>query len=83
MIKENNLRILIVGGGIGGLSAAIALRLQGHQVEVCKPHPYFFIPSGGLTYLQIRCPISIKFKVGKGEGEGELETDLTQLSSGL
>jgi monoamine oxidase len=28
------LRVLIVGAGIGGLAAAIALRQQGHEVEV-------------------------------------------------
>lgn len=28
------LKILIVGGGIGGLTAAIALRKQGHNIEV-------------------------------------------------
>lgn len=28
------LKIAIVGAGIGGLSAAIALRRQGHQVDV-------------------------------------------------
>jgi len=28
------LRILIAGGGIGGLAAAIALRTKGHHVEV-------------------------------------------------
>ncbi|OJJ47364.1 hypothetical protein ASPZODRAFT_166563 [Penicilliopsis zonata CBS 506.65] len=30
----NSLHVLIVGGGIGGLTAAIALRKQGHQVEI-------------------------------------------------
>jgi 2-polyprenyl-6-methoxyphenol hydroxylase-like FAD-dependent oxidoreductase len=28
------LKILIIGAGIGGLAAAIALRRQGHEVEV-------------------------------------------------
>lgn len=30
------LKVLIAGGGIGGLSAAIFLRQAGHIVEVCR-----------------------------------------------
>lgn len=30
------LKVLIAGAGIGGLSAAIALRAAGHDVEVIK-----------------------------------------------
>ena len=32
--KRRPLRVLIAGAGIGGLSAAIALRQQGHQVDI-------------------------------------------------
>lgn len=37
----SGLKILIVGAGIGGLTAAIALRQQGHDVEVCKDKRFF------------------------------------------
>lgn len=31
---QKRLRVLIVGAGIGGLAAAVALRQQGHEVLV-------------------------------------------------
>lgn len=34
MPEPSRLRVLVAGGGIGGLTAAIALRQQGHEVEV-------------------------------------------------
>lgn len=41
-VANRPLEILVVGAGIGGLTAAIALRNQGHNVQVLiKPkHPY-------------------------------------------
>lgn len=35
MAQDRPLKVLVIGAGIGGLSAAIALRQQGHEVEVC------------------------------------------------
>lgn len=34
---HDGLKVLILGAGIGGLAAAIALRQQGHDVEVTEP----------------------------------------------
>lgn len=36
MTEAKPLRVLIAGGGIGGLAAAVAFRLQGHEVEVLE-----------------------------------------------
>jgi 2-polyprenyl-6-methoxyphenol hydroxylase-like FAD-dependent oxidoreductase len=39
MTPERPLRILIVGAGIGGLTAALALLRDGHDVQVCEQAP--------------------------------------------
>jgi len=42
------LRILIVGGGIGGLTAAIALQRKGHDVEVIERDPDWSVYGVGI-----------------------------------
>ncbi|MBQ7387027.1 MAG: NAD(P)/FAD-dependent oxidoreductase [Clostridia bacterium] len=39
-------KILIIGGGVAGLSAGIYARLYGHDAVVCESH---FVPGGNLT----------------------------------
>lgn len=34
--EQGPLKVVIIGAGIGALSAAIGLRLEGHEVEVCR-----------------------------------------------
>src|SRR5438128_1383474 len=38
-MTETSLRILIIGAGIGGLTAALALLRDGHEVEVYEQAP--------------------------------------------
>ncbi len=39
-------KILIIGGGVAGLSAGIYARLSGHEAVICEKH---FLPGGNLT----------------------------------
>ena len=43
-----NLEILVVGGGIGGLTAAIALRAKGHRVTVIERDPDWSVYGVGI-----------------------------------
>ena len=43
-----NLNILIIGGGIGGLCAAIALRQKGHKVEIIEKDPEWSVYGVGI-----------------------------------
>lgn len=55
MVQPQRLRVLVVGGGIGGLSAAVALRLQGHEVEVTYKRTLPFpLPFSSLLVLTSR-----------------------------
>ena len=43
-----NLNILVIGGGIGGLTSAIALRRAGHRVEVIEKDPDWSVYGVGI-----------------------------------
>ena len=45
-METNMAKILIIGGGVAGLSAGIYARLSGHQAVICEKH---FVAGGNLT----------------------------------
>ncbi|WP_085026414.1 FAD-dependent monooxygenase [Ensifer aridi] len=46
---RKNIRILVVGGGIAGMSAAIALRDAGIEVDLCERDPQWKVYGAGIT----------------------------------
>ena len=48
-MKRENRRFLVVGGGVGGMSAALSLRKQGTQVELIDIDPEWRVLGAGIT----------------------------------
>ena len=45
----HELDILVIGGGLGGLTAAVALRAEGHRVTVIERDPEWSVYGVGIT----------------------------------
>ncbi|OVZ56905.1 hypothetical protein CDO44_20050 [Pigmentiphaga sp. NML080357] len=55
-------KVLVVGGGIGGLSAAIAFASHGREVELLEKRPDFNVPGVGLG--QPACALRVYRRLG-------------------
>src|SRR5262252_8443873 len=61
-----NLRIAVVGAGIGGLTAAVALRQAGFEVDVYEQAPALTEVGGGINMGPNAA--RILYRLGLGEG---------------
>ena len=65
-------RIMVLGGGIGGVEAAVALRKKGHTVELVSERAYLFvyplaiwIPTGEKSFDKVSIPL---VDIGRAHG---------------
>ena len=67
-MSEPNLKIAVIGAGIGGLTAALSLRRAGFQVEVYEQAPVLTHIGGGINMG----PNAVRVLIRLGLGEGLL-----------
>jgi len=65
-------RVMVLGGGIGGVEAAITLRAKGYAVELVSDRPYLFvyplaiwIPTGEKRFDEVTIPL---VEIGRAHG---------------
>ena len=67
-MTNTSLRIAVIGGGIGGLTAALSLRQAGFEVDVYEQAPALTHIGGGINMG----PNAARVLLGLGLGEGLL-----------
>jgi len=73
------MNVIIVGGGIGGLAAAVALTRRGHRVEVLEQAREFTGAGAGLSVW----PNALRALDALGLGDSVRERALTEIATGI
>src|SRR5258707_6846787 len=76
-MSRKSLRIAVIGGGIGGLTAALSLREAGFEVDVFEQAPALTHIGGGINMG----PNAARVLIHLGLGEGLLREGVRPLST--